>query len=106
MTTLVITNKKHEPSYQIRPYGKGSALCFEVYRWHPGGMNERGKMVRPGWKSTGKYAISLEDGIRIVAEDIEKNGDIELFTDLSKKGLEKAAVKFKTALQGFKASPA
>ena len=57
--------------FEIRPYGNG--LCWEIFAYRK--VKARDGHEYMDWVSTGKYPSTLGHGLRIILDDLLKDGD-------------------------------
>lgn len=100
MKGITLYDSNDKPAYRIQPLGSGHCLCYEIKYWKDESI-VRNKVVKEGWKPTGKYASDVPSAYRTIAKEIETNGDWEAFCKISPKSLRDAANEFEKLLDSF-----
>lgn len=96
MGRVVIQDKDGNDQYMLKPSGKGNTLCYEVHKWNVGEKHT-------GWKGLGYYPSSIASGLRMIAGDIQRNQDFELFAKVTPANLEIMGNHLEEILNGFTA---
>lgn len=101
MSYLIIKTKEGKDRYILLPSGKGLTLCYEIKYWRDAYTDDNNKEHDGVWRSMGKYASTVSDGLRLIAEDIQRNGDWRAFSKANTKSLKEAADVFSELLDSF-----
>lgn len=101
MSEMIIQTKEGKNAYRLSPHGKGHTLCFEIEFWRDEYTDDKNEYHKGLWRPSGKYAQNIHDGLRTIAEDIERNGNWRAFAKANIKSLKEAAGVFEGLLDGF-----
>ena len=101
MSQLIVCGKDEKPAYMLKKHGSGITLCYEMHRWKDAWINKDGEERPAGWVASGKFPVTIADGLRTIAQDIELNNDWSVFCKANTKSLTEAANYFKSILDGF-----
>lgn len=102
MSTYTVQRSNGQDAYKMEPRGKGSTLCYELYYWRDAYTEDNGTEHAGLWKSMGKFPSTVSHGLRLIAEDIERNGGYKFFAKAAPQSLRQAAEEWNGILEGFK----
>lgn len=101
MEEMVICEKSGKPAYRLRPFGGEHALCYELSFWRDAYTDDKGKEHAAEWRFSRKYPSTVAHGLRLIAEDIERNGNWRAFAKANLASLRTAADEFEQLLASF-----
>lgn len=101
MSEMVIATKHGEPRYRLVPYGSGATLCYCIQIRKPAYKDEEGKEHEAKWLPSQRFPTTIAQGLRLIAEDIERNGDWRGFAKATPNSLREQGKVFEEYLNSF-----